>query len=87
MEEPTFGDYPSRLGWQRSGFSPRYRWFISLYGAEAGNLALKFFALGGFISEAELRRVLKNILDRGLLFSAFSKKDVSNASRRDSDQE
>jgi len=23
-------------------------WFISLYGAEAGNMALKFFALGGF---------------------------------------
>jgi glucokinase len=49
-------------------------WFLSLYGAESGNMALKYFSLGGFyIGGGIAPRLLKLFKDSEFL-SSFSKK-------------
>ncbi len=46
-------------------------WFISLYGAEAGNMALKFLALGGFYVGGGIAPHLTDKMRKGTFFSSF----------------
>lgn len=46
-------------------------WFISLYGAEAGNLALKFLALGGFYIGGGIAPHLVDRMKKGFFHSSF----------------
>lgn len=46
-------------------------WFISLYGAEAGNLALKFLAVGGVYIGGGLAPRLVSLLQRGDFIRSF----------------
>lgn len=49
-------------------------WFISLYGAEAGNLALKFLSLGGLYIGGGIAPILKERIQSGPFLNAlFSK--------------
>lgn len=49
-------------------------WFISLYGAEAGNMALKFFALGGFYVGGGIAPHLVDKMKKGSFHSSFVNK-------------
>lgn len=49
-------------------------WFISLYGAEAGNMALKFLALGGFYIGGGIAPHIPEKMKRGAFLSAFTDK-------------
>lgn len=49
-------------------------WFVSLYGAEAGNLALKVFALGGVYIGGNIAKKLKDLIQRGGWVRAFTEK-------------
>ncbi|MBI5272933.1 MAG: glucokinase [Chlamydiia bacterium] len=46
-------------------------WFVSLYGAEAGNLALKFLSLGGVYIGGGIAPHILETLKKGLFVSAF----------------
>lgn len=46
-------------------------WFLSLYGAEAGNMALKFFAIGGFYIGGGIAPNLVEAFKRGSFRSSF----------------
>jgi glucokinase len=46
-------------------------WFISLYGAEAGNLALKFFALGGVFVGGGIAPYILEKMKHGSFVSSF----------------
>jgi len=47
------------------------RWFLSIYGAESGNLALKFFSLGGVFLGGGMAPRLKSLFDRGDFMRGF----------------
>lgn len=49
-------------------------WFISLYGAEAGNLALKFLSLGGVYIGGGIAPILKERMQSRLFLNAFFNK-------------
>ncbi len=49
-------------------------WFISLYGAEAGNMALKFLALGGLFVGGGIAPKLAEKMKEGAFLSAFVNK-------------
>lgn len=49
-------------------------WFISMYGAEAGNAALKFFALGGVYIGGGIAPKIIDRLQDGLFMKAFADK-------------
>ncbi len=49
-------------------------WFVSLYGAEAGNLALKALSLGGFYIGGGIAPHLVNELKQGSFLTAFANK-------------
>ncbi|MBX7067014.1 MAG: glucokinase [Parachlamydiales bacterium] len=49
-------------------------WFISLYGAEAGNMALKFLALGGFYIGGGIAPHLVDKMKNGAFHSSFTDK-------------
>lgn len=49
-------------------------WFVSLYGAEAGNLALKFLALGGIYIGGGIAPRLVSLLKSEIFLTAFSQK-------------
>jgi glucokinase len=46
-------------------------WFISLYGAEAGNMALKFFAVGGFYLGGGIAPHLSKKIKQGTFHASF----------------
>jgi glucokinase len=46
-------------------------WFLSLYGAEAGNLALKFLALGGLYIGGGIAPIMKEKFKSGPFLSSF----------------
>lgn len=46
-------------------------WFVSLYGAEAGNLALKFLSLGGLYIGGGIAPAIKEKLKNGPFLSSF----------------
>lgn len=46
-------------------------WFISLYGAEAGNLALKFLCLGGLYIGGGIAPLIQDKLKKGPFLSSF----------------
>jgi glucokinase len=46
-------------------------WFVSLYGAEAGNLALKTMALGGIFVGGKIAKVLLENMKKGAFVHAF----------------
>lgn len=46
-------------------------WFISLYGAEAGNMALKFFAVGGFYLGGGIAPHLSKKIKQGVFHASF----------------
>jgi glucokinase len=46
-------------------------WFISLYGAEAGNMALKFLSLGGFYVGGGIAPHLIDKIKKGGFHSSF----------------
>ncbi len=68
---------PSRVisEWGRQGKDPACSraldWFLSLYGAEAGNLALKFLSLGGLFIGGGIAPHLVENLKKGSFLSAF----------------
>ncbi len=47
------------------------RWFLSIYGAESGNLALKFFSLGGVFLGGGIAPRLRSLFDRGDFMNGF----------------
>jgi glucokinase len=47
------------------------RWFLSLYGAEAGNVALKFLSVGGFFIGGGIAPRLINLFDQGDFVRSF----------------
>jgi glucokinase len=47
------------------------RWFLSIYGAESGNLALKFFSLGGVFLGGGMAPKLKDLFHRGDFMHGF----------------
>lgn len=49
-------------------------WFVSIYGSEAGNLALKFLALGGVYIAGGIAPKIASILQNGLFMKAFCDK-------------
>jgi glucokinase len=49
-------------------------WFLSLYGAEAGNLALKYLALGGLYIGGGIAPHLVEKMKKGIFLSSFSDK-------------
>ncbi len=49
-------------------------WFLSLYGAESGNLALKMFSLGGFYIGGGIAPHLVNEMKTGSFLSSFMNK-------------
>lgn len=49
-------------------------WFISLYGAEAGNMALKFLSLGGLYLGGGIAPHLKEKMKQGAFLSSFTDK-------------
>ena len=49
-------------------------WFLSLYGAEAGNLALKFLSLGGFYVGGGIAPHLSEKMKQGAFVSSFVEK-------------
>ncbi len=49
-------------------------WFISFYGAEAGNVALKFLAVGGIYIGGSIAVYLAPLLKRGGFMRAFTEK-------------
>ena len=49
-------------------------WFISLYGAETGNLALKILALGGVYISGKIAKNLQNVIKQGGFIKAFQDK-------------
>lgn len=51
-----------------------FSWFLSLYGAEAGNLALKFFSLGGLYIAGGMAPFILDSLQKGPFLSSFSDK-------------
>lgn len=69
---------PSRAITERVGKDPvcteAVDWFISLYGAEAGNLALKFLSLGGLFIGGGIAPHLVERIKRGGFVSAFLQK-------------
>lgn len=49
-------------------------WFLSLYGAEAGNLALKFLALGGMYIGGGIAPSLRQLMKEGEFLTSFNRK-------------
>lgn len=49
-------------------------WFLSCYGAEAGNLALKFLALGGLFIGGGIAPILAKKMKEGAFYTAFIEK-------------
>ncbi len=49
-------------------------WFVSIYGSEAGNLALKFLALGGVYIAGGIAPKIAPLLKNGLFMKAFCDK-------------
>jgi glucokinase len=49
-------------------------WFVSLYGAEAGNLALKFLCLGGLFIGGGIAPHLAEKMKKGPFLASFSNK-------------
>jgi glucokinase len=74
MEEPTSAITQAALDGSDPVSVRAIRWFLSLYGAEAGNLALKFLAIGGIYVGGGIAPRLKNILDRGEFLKGFLEK-------------
>jgi glucokinase len=49
-------------------------WFISLYGAEAGNLALKIMALGGLYVGGKIAKIYQENIKKGGFIRSFLNK-------------
>lgn len=49
-------------------------WFLSFYGAEAGNLALKILSLGGLFIGGGIAPLLKEKFNEGIFFTSFCDK-------------
>ncbi|MDE3055162.1 MAG: glucokinase [Verrucomicrobiota bacterium] len=64
--------------WGMSGKDPAcaraFGWFLSLYGAEAGNLALKFLAINGLYIAGGMAPVIKERMKEGEFLPSFAGK-------------
>jgi glucokinase len=69
---------PSRVitewGNKDPGCAQALEWFISLYGSEAGNMALKFLSLGGFYIGGGIAPHLADQMKKGPFHSSFVNK-------------
>ncbi len=80
-EKNTFpeGDIPSLVTEQALSGESKIctevlNWFISLYGSESGNLALKFLAVGGIYIAGGIALKIAEVLQNGIFMKAFCDK-------------
>lgn len=59
------------LGDQDKACARAINWFISLYGAEAGNLALKIFAVGGVYIAGAIAKIFSDRIKKGDFVRSF----------------
>jgi glucokinase len=79
QSEMTQKDPPAVISeWGRNNRDPAcaraVEWFISLYGAEAGNLALKMMALGGLYVGGKMAKILIENIKKGGFARSFIEK-------------
>jgi glucokinase len=79
QSEMTQKDPPVVISeWGRNGRDPAcahaVEWFISIYGAEAGNLALKIMALGGLYVGGKMAKILMENIKKGGFARSFIEK-------------